>query len=127
MGAHLFGVGGVSELNILLERVAENVQQLVLETDSGATVEEVVGGVAEQQHVKGVGAILHIDHIIFRDGGIDRLGTAQHQKHHHSGGNGECGIQVNGSFIQNYWASVARIYCSTVSPGSSFTRPVPTK
>ena len=75
MGAHLFGVGGEGELNIFLERVAEDVQQFVLETDGGATVEKVIGRVAEQQHVKGVGAVLHIDHLLFREGGIDRLGA----------------------------------------------------
>lgn len=75
MGAHLFGVGGEGELNIFLERVAENVQQFVLETDGGATVEKVIGRVAEQQHVKGVGAVLHINHVIFWDGRIDWLGT----------------------------------------------------
>ena len=75
MGAHLFRVCGKGELDVFLERVTKDVQQFVLETDGGATVEKVIGRVAEQQHVKGVGAVLHINHVIFEDGGIDRLGA----------------------------------------------------
>lgn len=126
MGAHLFRVCGKGELDVFLERVTKDVQQFVLETDCRTTIKKVIGRVAEQQHVKGVGAVLHINHVIFWDGRIDRLGTTQYQKHHHGGGDGEGGVQKNGTFVQNYWASVAKMYCSTASPGSSFTRPVPT-
>ena len=64
MGTHFRRVGGKSEFDILLERVAEYVQQLVLKADSSATIEEIVGRVAEQQDVQRVSTILHIYNFI---------------------------------------------------------------